>query len=199
MVWIAASLPLGPNALNCIALSADAGLRRSLWAVVGILIASLCHMAATIFGVAAILAANAMLFQILKICGGGYLIWMGIALWRKGGTIEIIGNSGFPSRLATMRRAFLISLSNPKAVFAYMAIFSQFISPTVPLAEQMLVLAPTSFAVTIMIYGGYCAAGIGISRLLGTVRRRLAFNRAVGTIYIVAGAGLAITDGPRRS
>lgn len=193
-IWIAASLPLGPNALNCIALSANAGLRRSVWSVAGILIASLCHMTATVLGFATILAANAMLFHALKICGGAYLVWMGIAMWRKGDCFDLAQVAAFPTRWKITRSAFLISMSNPKAVFAYVAVFSQFISPSVPLAEQMLVLVPTSFAVTILVYGGYCAAGVGFARLLGTVRRRLVFNRTVGLFYIAMGAGLSLAD-----
>ena len=78
-LWIAASLPLGPNAFNCIAPSAQAGFQRSLWAFAGILIASVGHMTATLLGMAALLAANALLFQAVKLAGAAYLIWMGLS------------------------------------------------------------------------------------------------------------------------
>ena len=84
-IWTLAGLPLGPNALNCIAVSARIGFTRSLWSVAGILGAALCHKTAVIFGAATILLANAELFYVLKFCGAAYLIWMGISLRREGG------------------------------------------------------------------------------------------------------------------
>lgn len=195
-VWIAASVPLGPNALNCIASSASAGFRRSLWAVPGILLAALCHMTVTVLGVAAVLLANALLFQVLKLCGAAYLVWMGISLWRKKDGLAEPERPASRSRLRIIRRAFLVSMSNPKAVLAYLAVFSQFIPSEGPLTDSLIVLVPTALVIAIVVYVGYCAIGQGLGRLLGSVRRRLAFNRAVGGFYIIAGAGLAASDLP---
>lgn len=195
-VWILAGLPLGPNALNCIALSAQAGFARSLWAVVGILAAALCHKAAVILGAAALLLANAELFQLLRLAGAAYLVWMGLAMWRRGYEPVPWGAAQAGSPWHIVRRAFVISMSNPKAIFAYLAVFSQFLSPHEALAPQLMVLVPTALAITGAIYLGYCALGVGIGQLLGTMRRRLAFNRGIGTFYVCAGAGLAFSDAP---
>ena len=194
-VWIAASLPLGPNAMNCIALSAGAGFRRSLWALAGILAASVCHMTATLLGVAALLAANALLFQAVKLAGAAYLVWMGVSLWRRGASLEWDRQTEPQAVLPIVRRAALISISNPKAVFAYLAVFSQFVGPGDALAGRLAVLVPTSFAVTALVYSGYCLLGLGVARLLRTARRRRAFDRLVSVFYIAAGAGLALSDG----
>ena len=151
VLWTAASLPLGPNALNCIALSAQTGFRRSLWAIVGILIASAGHMTATLLGVTALLAANALLFQAVKFAGAAYLIWMGLSLWRRGGRLDVDMRVGAETPGAIVRRAVLISLSNPKAVFAYLAVFAQFVEPGCDLASRLAVLVPTSIAATTVI------------------------------------------------
>ena len=195
-VWTLAGLPLGPNALNCIALSASMGFLRSLWAVLGILIAALCHKAAVVLGFAAILLASAELFFVLKLCGAAYLVWMGISLWTRGGALPLAQGPKGASRGRVVRQAFLISMSNPKAILSYFAVFSQFITPADPLAGQLLVLVPTGLAVTAAIYIGYCALGTGVGRLLSSLRRRLIFNRAVGSFYICAGAALAAADSP---
>lgn len=195
-VWIAASVPLGPNALNCIAVSASAGFRRSLWAVAGILVAALCHMAVTVLGVAAILLANAVLFQVLKLCGAAYLIWMGISLWRKRDGMPAVDAPASASALRVVRRAFLTSMSNPKSILAYLAVFSQFLVPGASLVERLAILVPTALVIVVAVYVGYCAIGLGIGRLLRSARRRLAFNRTVGGFYIFAGAGLAASDLP---
>lgn len=193
-VWIVAGLPLGPNALNCISVSATSGFFRSLFAIVGILIAALMYMAATVFGLAAILLANAELFQILKFLGAAYLIWMGISLWRKQGSLTVFSRHDEVSGFRIVRQSILISLTNPKAVISYMAVFSQFIDHQVPLAGQMIVLVPTALIVTAMIYVMYCLIGVPLTRILSTARRFKIFNRAIGSFYICAGVGIALAD-----
>jgi threonine/homoserine/homoserine lactone efflux protein len=194
-IWTAAGLPLGPNALNCIASSATDGFYRSLWAIVGIFFAALCHMTATILGAATVLLANAALFQGLKLIGTAYLIWMGLSLWRRKDTMIAIEQRGPASPWRLVRRGFLISMSNPKAIFAYLAVFSQFLKPDIPLGEQLTVLVPTAQTITALVYMGYAALGLGVGRLLKTARRRMAFNRGVGGVYILAAAGLATAEG----
>ncbi|MBT7248158.1 MAG: LysE family translocator [Rhodospirillaceae bacterium] len=116
-IWTLAGLPLGPNALNCIAVSARIGFTRSLWSVAGILGAALCHKTAVIFGAATILLANAELFYVLTFCGAAYLIWMVISLWREGGELPQSSERAPASRFQIARQAFVISMSNPKAIF----------------------------------------------------------------------------------
>ncbi|MEL6282728.1 MAG: LysE family transporter, partial [Pseudomonadota bacterium] len=84
-VWFVAGLPLGPNALNCIAVSAQQGLGRSLYAIFGILIAAVFYIAIVSLGLGALLLANEQLFSLLKLAGAGYLIWMGVKLLRTQG------------------------------------------------------------------------------------------------------------------
>jgi homoserine/homoserine lactone efflux protein len=90
-----------------------------------------------------------------------------------------------------LRHAFLTSITNPKAIFAYLAGFPQFIQPSSSLIAQLIVLVPTALAVSTVVYAGYAALGIGIGQLLSTVRRRIAFNWSVGTFYILAAVGLS--------
>ncbi len=193
-VWTVAGLPLGPSALNCIASAAGNGFGRSLRSIAGILLAALCLMAATILGMATLLLANATAFQLVKLVGAGYLIWMGISLWRKPGTAISIARPAPAPVHVLVRRAFLVAMCNPKAILAYLAVFSQFVRPEAALAEQLLILVPTAQAITAMVYLGYCAAGTGIGRLLETARHRLVFNRGVGSIYAACGIGLMTVE-----
>ncbi len=193
-IWTLATLPLGPNALNCIALSARAGFARSLFAVLGILIAALCHMTFVVLGAAAVLLANAEIFHIVKLCGAAYLVWMGFSMWRKGAHPPAAREAKNTSNGALVSHAILISMSNPKAILSYLAVFAQFLTPNEPLADRLIILVPTALVVVAAIYVGYCAIGTSVGRFLGTVPRRLAFNRTIATFYILAGASLAAAD-----
>lgn len=193
-VWFLAGIPLGPNALNCIAISSNAGFRSALWAVAGILIAAFLFIAAVSAGFATLLAANATLFTILKICGGAYLIWMGISMWRRSGRAVAVKAEAAKPAGRILRDSVLISLSNPKAVLAYAAVFSQFVDPARPLTPQLAILVPTAQAITAAIYVGYCGFGTAVSRFLKSAGRRLVFNRLIAGFYALAGSGLIGTE-----
>jgi homoserine/homoserine lactone efflux protein len=193
-IWFAAGLPLGPNAVNCISISAAHGIGRALWAVVGILIAGTIFMAAVVTGLGAVLLANGALFTALKLAGAAYLIWMGVRLLRSREValdVPVPVNSG---ALPIVKNAILISFSNPKAMISCGAVFSQFIAPEAALAPQLLVIVPTALAINAVIYMGYSALGLGVKRAFGSAGRRLWFNRGVGGFYILAGTALAASE-----
>lgn len=192
-IWIAASAPLGPNALNCISSSATHGFKRSLWSVVGVFTAAVLHMTLAVSGIAAFLAANPAFFDILRWLGVAYLAWMGVSMLRSKGDIDIGARRETFSRRRLVGRGVLISLSNPKAVFVWLAVFTQFIDAGTPLAPQLVVLAPSALAVTIAVYCGYCAVGVGARRLF-VGRRKIWFDRTAGGVYLMFAAGLAGAD-----
>lgn len=196
-IWFAAGLPLGPNAANCIAVSAGQGFRRSLWAVGGVLASGAIMMAVVILGLGAVLLANQLLFTVLKIAGAAYLVWMGITLIRRGGGGFDMDAADPEPAVWVLRRAMMISFSNPKALIAYGAVFSQFIDGNL---AALWVIVPTALMINAIIYLGYAGLGLGVAKFLGSAVRRRWFNRGIGSFYVVAGAGLLAQEmtGARR-
>jgi threonine/homoserine/homoserine lactone efflux protein len=192
-IWIAASVPLGPNALNCISTSAAYGFRKGLWSAAGVFVAANIHMALALTGIAAFMNANPELFEALRWAGVAYLAWMGLSMLRSRGVDRIPGAVAGATRWQLIRRAVLISLSNPKAIFAWLAVFSQFVSAVQPIGPQLIVLAPSALSVTIAVYVGYCALGLGVNRIFRG-DRRLWFDRAAGSTYLAFAYGLAVSD-----
>ena len=78
-------------------------------------------------GVAALLAANPLVFKAVQYAGAAYLAWIGLRLLFSRG-----GGSASPIRIEPRhyaRQAFFITLLNPKAIVFYMAFFPLFIDP----------------------------------------------------------------------
>jgi len=192
-IWIAVSVPLGPNALNCISATAAYGFKRGLWSVAGVFIAATIHMALALTGIAGFMTANPATFEVLRWLGVGYLAWMGVMMLRSKGEMDIAAKTGDFSRSQLVRRAVLISLSNPKAIFVWLAVFSQFISTTAPLGAQLIVLAPSALLVTLVVYTGYCILGLALKRVFTGSRKRW-FDRIAGSIYLGFALGLASSD-----
>jgi len=193
VIWIAVSIPLGPNALNCISATAAFGFKRGLWSVAGVFIAANIHMGLALTGIATFMNTNPEIFEILRWVGVGYLAWMGVSMLRSKGKMEIAKKTNTYSRSRLVRRAILISMSNPKAIFVWLAVFSQFINTTTPLGAQLIVLAPSALVVTIAVYTGYCALGLAVNRIFAGARKRW-FDRIAGATYLVFAFGLASAD-----
>ena len=191
VVWFAATIPLGPNALNCVYVSMTNGFCYSLWAVLGILAASICHMAAMTLGIATILLANAALFTVLKWCGVVYLAWMGFSLFRTARNPIPLGHARRQSPGGIARRGFTLSMTNPKAILSYSAVLPQLIDPAKDAVAQLLALAPTALIIIFAVYMIYGALGSFLGRWLATPHLRTIFNRGVGGFYILCALGLA--------
>lgn len=192
-VWFAASIPLGPNALNCISVSATHGFRKSMWSVLGVFIAANIHMMVAISGIAAFLNANPVLFDVLRWLGVGYLAWMGVSMLRSKGGFKVKKNTEQFSRIHSVRRAVLVSMSNPKSFFVWLAVFTQFIDLNTTLWPQLLVLAPSALFITTVVYIGYCGLGLGVNRAFAG-KRKLWFDRIAGSTYLAFAFGLASAD-----
>lgn len=193
LVWMAVSLPLGPNALNCISTSATHGFQKGLWSVMGVFIAAIIHMTFAVSGIAAFLNSNPVLFDVLRWMGVVYLAWMGISMLRSKNKFKIVKSAERFSRTQSVRRAILVSMSNPKSIFVWLAVFTQFIDVNAALAPQLLILAPSALSITVVVYIGYCAIGKGVNRLFSG-KRKMWFDRITGTTYLAFALGLANAD-----
>ena len=78
----------GPTVMLVVSYALRHG-RSSGWATVpGVTLGDFTAMTISMLGAGAIIAASATLFTILKIIGAGYLIWLGIQLWRAGPVLK---------------------------------------------------------------------------------------------------------------
>ena len=109
--------PPDTSQLLIIANSACHGLKKSGWTIAGDLTANILQMTAAAFGIAAVIAASAEAFQIVKWLGVAYLAWIGLRLMisnSQGDDAEADGaGSPKPAACATPRPRSIKSLSGP--------------------------------------------------------------------------------------
>ena len=93
-------------------------------------------MLAVVLGAASILIASPIIFSLVRTLGAAYLAWMGFGLFRNGQQRWSSGLETKPleiqmhlMRLHPLLAALTLSLTNPKAIFFFIAFFSQFIRP----------------------------------------------------------------------
>ncbi len=183
----------GPNMLLALGHGLRFGPRRAVATVIGTIAGLLVLMTASITGLSALLAASETAFSIVKWCGVAYLLVLGVKSWRAptapveaGATPE---RGGF-WRLAI--QAFLVCVSNPKAIVFLVALFPQFLDPHAPMTPQVLILMVTfsvSEAIWIMTYA---TGGRRLLPLLNKAGAGRLVNRLSGGLLIGAGAMLAV-------
>src|SRR5688572_1648264 len=87
------------------------GHRAAVWTSLGICAGLPLHAAASALGLAAVLAASATAFTILKLLGAAYLVWLGLSAIREAGRSGAAGgvpaDAQFTSPHAGSARAFL--------------------------------------------------------------------------------------------
>lgn len=179
----------GPAVLFVVSVAISRGIRPGLSAALGILSGNVLYFALSATGVAAVLIASSSLFNLLKLVGAGYLIWLGLRmlLMRAG---EPAGIPATPDRRILLR-GFLVQTSNPKALVFFLALLPQFINPESAVAWQILILGASSVLIEFLVLGVYIVLAARARQLAGA---RLAgpIERIGGGFLVAVGTHLAI-------
>ncbi len=125
------NLTPGPDLLFTLTRTLQLGRRAGIAAAFGIGSGCLVHTAAAAFGLAALLAASAEAFTVVRWIGAAYLLWLAIGLLRAGPVLEAAASA--PAGAAAIspwrifRQGFLTNALNPKVAIFFLAFLPQFI------------------------------------------------------------------------
>ncbi len=194
LFWVLFVTTPGPNAVNCIGNGMTHGFRKSLWGVAGILTQATLFLFLSAAGVTTLIAASPTAFFWAKIVGACFLVWIGVRGWIA--ATRPVATKPTPAR-SIYGRAFLIATINAKSVAGYLAAFSQFVQPHVPIWDQMSVIVPTALAITAMSYTGYTAIGAGLGRLAMGAVLNVWFRRFMSACFVIYGVLLGASSIPR--
>ncbi len=116
------------------------------------------HALVSALGISALLIQSALAFNILKLLGGGYLLWLGgCSLWqavsgKKTAKLDIQTSVTRQFQLLrSLREGFVCNVFNPKTLLFYMAFLPQFIDPSRSPVLQSLFMAVVHFCIA-MVY-----------------------------------------------
>ncbi|MCK6454146.1 MAG: LysE family translocator [Alphaproteobacteria bacterium] len=133
LAFLAAGLALnltpGPDMLYCAARGAAGGRRAGIVSALGIGAGCLVHTGFVALGLAALLMASSLAYEVIRWVGAAYLLWIAWATWRQG---ELPPNARDVAP-AGMWRVFaqgaLINVLNPKVALFFLAFLPQFVDP----------------------------------------------------------------------
>src|SRR5262245_41310851 len=183
----------GPTILLVISYALGQGMRTALPVAVGVALGDFTAMTLSMLGVGALLATSSLLFGILKWAGALYLVWLGLQLWRAGGSHDAVPIRAPSPRM--VRHAWLVTALNPKSLTFFVAFLPQFIDRSASFWTQMLIVESTFLTLA---FANAVAYGLVASRarsLMASRRAVSAFNRLGGSLLISAGIAAASVRG----
>ena len=177
----------GPTILLVVSYALGQGWRTALPMAVGVALGDFTAMTLSMLGLGALLATSATLFTILKWVGAAYLVYLGIRLWRAGGTLDAAPRTDAVSAAKMLSHAWLVTALNPKSITFFVAFLPAFLDPQADFLTQMVVFETTFLVLAFANAFGYA--------LVASRARRLASNpRAIGVVNKVGG-GLLVGAG----
>lgn len=200
LAFTAASMVLlvipGPTILLVVSYALGQGWRTALPMSVGVALGDFTAMTLSMLGIGALLAASATVFTVLKLIGAGYLIYLGIKLFRAGGTLNAEPRTDAVSSIKMVAHAWLVTALNPKSITFFVAFLPQFIDRHADFVTQMVIFESTFLVLAFANAFGYALVAARARSLVGNPRAIRIFNRAGGSLLIGAGvATVAVRSG----
>jgi homoserine/homoserine lactone efflux protein len=191
---VAISLSPGPGAIAAMGAGLNHGYARGQRIAFGLALGVWTQLAVVGAGLGALLATSATAFTIVKWLGVAYLVWLGIQQWRSPAKPLVARDDSAPEATTAqlVLRGWTVNAVNPKGTVFLLAVLPQFVDTAEPLLAQYLVIGATFGFVEFAVMTGYAALASRVLRLLRTPRQMKAMNRVFGSLFMLAGAALAL-------
>ncbi|NIA56842.1 LysE family translocator [Massilia sp. TW-1] len=192
LLFSATVLPLvctpGPDILFIASQAMSGGTPAGLRATTGVLLGYCVHSFLVALGLAAVVAASPVLFEVIRWVGIAYLVYLASKLIRAAlRSGELVVSQGQVTN--QLYKGFLTSLLNPKGMMVYVAILPQFMDRRGSNATLQAVVLSAAFMFWCAVV--YAAVSLSLGRVgrrrLSGRRRRMIDGSAGGMVLVAAG------------
>jgi amino acid exporter len=183
----------GPNVLAVIGTSMSVNRSSGIALALGVATGTLTWAILTAVGLSALLATYASALVAIKVLGGLYLLWLASKAFRSAASSHDIEAKALAGGRRTAwgyaRRGYVVQMTNPKAVLAWIAIISLGLTPGAPLWVAAAIVLGT-FVLSVLIHMLYAVAFSTTTMVRLYARARRAIQVALGSFF--AGAGIRL-------
>ncbi len=192
VAWLATLVP-GPDTAVVVKNAVMKGRKAAVAAAAGCSTGQLGWGAASMAGVAAVLATSVVAFSIVKWVGVAYLAYLGIRSLRSATRRQ---DAPAPrGRAGGYREGLLVNALNPKTALFMSALLPQFVTPDSPWWLPGVLVVITAF-VSFSWMAGYAVLFATFGDVLRRPRVRRAIDGLMGTVLIGFGVRLAASQQP---
>lgn len=184
----------GPNMAIVVRNSLFHNRYAGVYTAIGLALGNLVHTSYCLVGIGVLISRSILLFNIIRLLGAGYLVFLGIKSLRSK-PLPVIAQTDAAlesSTISALRSGFLTDLLNPKATLFFLALFTQIVDPGTPMFAQVI------YAMTVVMLEFAFLAFLAMAIGHQSVRKRLqAVNRHIeqitGIILITLGLKIMTT------
>lgn len=195
-VAVLLALAPGPDNLFVLMQSAIWGRTSGLLVVLGLCTGLIGHTVAVTAGLAAVVAASASAFTVLKLLGAAYLLYLAWGAFRSQGHAHSEQSPTPLGPWALYRRGIIMNLANPKVSLFFLAFLPQFTSPERgAIALQTLSLGGLFMLATLLVFGlvAWFAGALG-QRMQRSPSAQIILHRVAGLIFLGLAIKLALSN-----
>jgi threonine/homoserine/homoserine lactone efflux protein len=192
-LYLAVTISPGPNFAVVSRLAVSGSRRAAYGASVGIGLASIIYASLSMAGLAVLLKEIGWLARTVQICGGCYLIYLGVSAWIGAGAMSISnGSAAMRDGWYGLRTGIVVDLSNPKSISFFIGLYAVAVPPETALWAKVTIIAGC-FVIETLWYGLVAAmlstpAALAIYKRLGK-----SIERTIGVF--LAGFGIRMIYG----
>jgi threonine/homoserine/homoserine lactone efflux protein len=130
LAGLALNIVPGADMTFVMANAAKHGRKAGILASLGIGAGALAHVTAAVLGLSALLAASQTAFNVLKLIGVAYLLYIALSMIRSGAA-QSSDDAPVPQVRGSLvfRSAVLVNILNPKVAIFFLAFLPQFVDP----------------------------------------------------------------------
>lgn len=184
----------GTGALFTLAAALGRGARAGLLAAFACTLGTLPHLVAGVTGLAAVLHASGVAFEIVKYAGVAYLLWVAWSTWRDTGALAVSEGGSEAGWRSVIVSGIGVNLLNPKLTIFFFAFLPQFVpAGTDRSLAWMLGLGAVFVVMTFVVFAGYALAAAAVrDQVLARPRVLRRIRRAFAASFVVLGGRLAL-------
>ena len=182
----------GPGVFATVARALASGFRPALAVISGIVLGDIIFLMLAVFGMSIIAQALGDLFFIVKICGGAYLIFLGIRIWMREPalTSNKNDNSNKPG-WGNFVSGLIITLSNPKVILFYCGFLPTFLDLSILTLSDLALVVGIITIVLACVLSTYALLASRARTMFTNPKAARRLNRAAGGVMIATGVAIA--------
>ncbi|MCB8837162.1 LysE family translocator [Aurantimonas sp. VKM B-3413] len=191
---IAAAIP-GPGVMALVGRALGSGFRHGLLLISGVVLGDIVYLTAACFGLALIAHAFGDLFVLIRTGAAIYLAYLAIKMWTADtdtGNVEALSSKSLGSSFSA---GLLVTLSNPKTIFFYLALLPSILDLGAIRMPDFLLLALVTAPVLFVVLTPYAALAAGARGAIRNSAVMKSLNRTAAAIL----AGTAVWTLMRRA
>ncbi|MFG6447921.1 LysE family transporter [Roseateles sp. BYS180W] len=190
----AISLSPGAGAVAAMSSGLNHGFGRGIYTTFGLILGILTQIVLVGLGLGALIATSAWAYAAVKWAGVAYLIYLGVQQWRAPARplVAQSADKAVVRRRTLVLRGWGVNAVNPKGTVFLLAVVPQFLNLQQDLTPQYAVIGATLSFTDLVVMSGYTLLAARVLAALREPRQLRLLNRVFGSLFVAAGALLAM-------